>query len=204
MNPLIREINVDFYDTKYVNVNAKQFDKASRFILVTCLNQGSFFFIDSSSYYVCIRLRKADNFGVFNPCTITDEGKILIELTEQMLACPGTCYADLVIWESADLITSDTGEYIIDSNTESINVFDSGVLSTMIFCIHVIANPIAEYEIESSYEFKALSELMSKFSASVLEYESMKQQISDLQERIELLESQDSTSTLDAAEDNKF
>ena len=32
-------INVDFYDKKYILINAKQLDKNSRFLSVTCYNR---------------------------------------------------------------------------------------------------------------------------------------------------------------------
>lgn len=92
-----KQITVDFYDNKYILINAKQYDEVSRFILVTCCNQGKVFPIDKETNFAYIRYKKADNFNVFNTCRITNDGKILVELTKQMLADYGRSYADLVI-----------------------------------------------------------------------------------------------------------
>ena len=48
----IININVDFYDKKYILINAKQLDKGSRFLLVTCYNHGTLFSLDSASQSV--------------------------------------------------------------------------------------------------------------------------------------------------------
>ena len=44
-----------------------------------------------------MRLKKPDDLGVFNQCSVTDEGKILVELTEQCLSTPGRANVDIVL-----------------------------------------------------------------------------------------------------------
>ena len=73
---IMNKINIDFSDNKYTTINAKQYDKKSRFILVTCYNNGKLFYIDKNNNTAYIRYRKSDNFGVFNDCEITDEGSL--------------------------------------------------------------------------------------------------------------------------------
>ena len=158
---VIKQLNVDFHDAKYISINAKQYDKFSRFILITCYNNGVIFPINNVNNYVFIRYRKPDDLGVFNSCEITDEGKILVELSEQMLAIVGKSYADLVIVHNESIsdinIDKDTGELIIGDN--------SSILSTMHFCVNVIETSFDNTEIESSYEYNALNELMIKATA---------------------------------------
>lgn len=154
----ITNINVDFYDKKYILVNAKQYDKNSRFLSVTCYNRGEKFLVNSSEHSAYIRYKKSDNHSVFNFCEIDTYGKILVELTEQMLASNGICYADLVI--------TDNGKASIDPETgEIIAIDNASVLSTMTFCIDVTESVIDNSEIESSYEFNVLNETLERYEA---------------------------------------
>lgn len=152
----IKEINIDVSNKKYVTLNAKQYDRASRFILVSCCNQGAPFPIDKSCY-AFVRVRKPDNLGVFNSCEITNDGKILVELTEQMLAFAGLSYADIVILKNLPVeeeITKNTAQ-LIESNNDKI-------LSTMTFCIDISEAAFGNKSIASSCEFDALNDLLIK------------------------------------------
>lgn len=149
---IIKEIDLDFYNRKNVIVEAKQYDRLSRYVLVTCYNQGSVFRLDSSKHFVFIRYKKSDENGVFNSCTITEDGKILAELTEQMIAVSGNCYADIVVT---------TGDVTISDNGELKDISNGTIVSTMNFCVHVIPTALDNSEIESSYEFNALDDLIA-------------------------------------------
>lgn len=154
-------INVDFYDKKYILINAKQFDKKSRFLSVTCYNRGETFHLNNGEHSAYIRYKKSDDNSVFNFCEINSKGKVIVELTEQMLASDGICYADLVIVNKGDAkVDSSTGEIIAIENTS--------VLSTMTFCIDVQETATENSNIESSYEFNGLNEALEKAEA---EYE---------------------------------
>lgn len=151
-------INIDFYDKKYILVNAKQYDKNSRFLSVTCYNHGGLYPINAGEHSAYIRYKKSDDHSVFNFCEIDHKGKIIVELTEQMLATDGICYADLVVVNKGDVeVDVDTGEIIAIDN--------ASVLSTMTFCIDVSETAVVNSEIESSYEFHGLSELLIKAEA---------------------------------------
>lgn len=151
-------INVDFYDKKYILINAKQNDKNSRYLSVTCYNHGVLYPVNSGEHSAYIRYKKADEHSVFNICEINNRGNILVELTEQMLTVDGVGYADLVIVNKGDVkVDADTGE---------ITVIEGGsVLSTMTFCIDVSETAVANSEIESSFEYHGLSELLIKAEA---------------------------------------
>lgn len=154
----ITNLNVDFYDKKYILVNAKQLDKSSRFLSVTCYNRGELYPIYSGEHAAYIRYKKPDGYSVFNFCEINNKGKILVELTEQMLAVDGICYADLVIVNKGEAtVDVDTGEIIV--------IDDASVLSTMTFCIDVSETAVANSEIESSYEYSGLNSTLEKYWA---------------------------------------
>lgn len=159
---IVKNINVDFYDKKYIMINAKQYDDSSRYILVTCYNQGSPFNLSSNKHSAYIKYRKADGYAVLNSCKINYKGEVLIELTEQMLAADGICYVDLVIVNKGSaMINIDTGEIIA--------IDDAPILSTMAFCINVYEASVDNSEIESSYEYDALNDLLQKADAEYTE-----------------------------------
>lgn len=151
-------IDVDFYDKKYILVNAKQLDRGSRFFSITCYNQGEPFNINAGDHAAYIRYRKADDYGVFNNCDIDRFGKIIVELTEQMLAVDGICVADLVI--------VDKGKAVVNPNTGEITNIDStSVLSTMLIHIDVTEVAVSNSEIESTHEFILLNDKIEKYWA---------------------------------------
>lgn len=155
-------INVDFYDKKYILINAKQYDSNSRWVAVTCYNQGDIMDISANKHTAYIRYRKADGYGVLNSCRINYKGEVLVELTEQMLAADGICYVDLIIVNKGSAIVNiDTGEII--------TVDDSAILSTMAFCINVYEASVDNSLIESSYEYNALNEALQKSEAEYTE-----------------------------------
>lgn len=153
----IINIDVDFYNKKYILINAKQLDKGSRFLLVTCYNHGTLYSLDYASQSAYIRYKKADDYSVFNLCEIDNNGKILVELTEQMLAAAGICTADLVIVNKriAD----------IDEDTLEVAIKDAEVLSTMTFRIDVSEIATENSEIESSYEYSGLNKALAEANA---------------------------------------
>lgn len=144
------KIDVDFYDKKHILINAKQLDKGSRLLEVTCYNHGELFKINDAEYAAYVRYRKADDYGVFNLCKIRNN-KIEVEITEQMLSVEGICVADLVI-------VVKNGEVQIDPNTGVVTGIDNTyVLSTMPIYIDVTEAAVHNSEIESSYEFSAFN-----------------------------------------------
>lgn len=155
-------INIDFYDKKYILINAKQLDKQSRFLSITCYNHGEFYSLNEGEHSAYIRYRKADNNSVFNFCKIDHKGNILVELTEQMLAVDGICVADLVIVnEGGAKVDAQTGEIVGIENTS--------ILSTMPLHIDVTGTAIANSDIESSYEYDGLNDLLERAEAEYTE-----------------------------------
>lgn len=155
-------INIDFYDKKYILINAKQLDKKSRFLSVTCYNHGEFYPLNEGEHSAYIRYRKVDNNSVFNFCKIDRKGNIIVELTEQMLAVDGICCADLVIVnEGGAKVDTQTGEII--------GIENSSILSTMPLHIDVTGTAVANSDIESSYEFSGLNTALEKAEAEYAE-----------------------------------
>lgn len=154
----ITKVNIDFCNKKYISINAKQYDRKSRYLLFTCYNSGELFPVYPGKHSAYVRYKKADEYNVFNFCEITSDNKVLVELTEQMLAVEGICYADLVIVNK--------GMAKVDSKTGEITVIDeSGILSTMSFCVDVCMPVVDNVNIESSYEYDGLNDALEKANA---------------------------------------
>lgn len=149
-------IDIDFYDKKYILINAKQLDRGSRFIVATCYNHGEIVPINSGDHAAYIRYKKPDEHCVYNVCNIVGVGKIQIELTEQMLATEGICYADLVVFKRNQAIVN-LEPIEIESNK------DVSILSTITFCVDVSESCVAHSDVESSYEFNLVTEKLSDY-----------------------------------------
>ena len=159
---IVKNINVDFYDNKYILISAKQYDDSSRWITITCYNQGDIFSLSASKHSAYVRCKKADGNSTLNSCKINRSGEVLVELTEQMLAANGICYVDLVIINKGSaMVDIDTGEIIA--------IDDAPILSTMAFCISVYESPVDNSEFESSYEYNAFNDLIQKAEAEYTE-----------------------------------
>ena len=155
-------INVDFYDKKYIMINAKQYDSSSRWITITCYENGDIFNLNANKHSAYIKYRKADGNGVLNHCKINYKGEVLVELTEQMLAADGICYVDLTIVNKGHaLVNIETGDIIA--------IDDAPILSTMAFCVNVYETVVDNSEIESSYEYDGLNNLLQKAEADYTE-----------------------------------
>lgn len=158
----ITSVNVDFYDKKYILINAKQLDRNSRFLSVTCYNHGELYPINAGEHSAYIRYKKPDNNAVFNFCEIDRRGKIVVKLTEQMLVSDGICCVDLVIVNKGNAnVDVETGEIIAIDN--------ASILSTMTFYIDVSEAAVANSDIESSYEFDGLNTALEKVEAEYTE-----------------------------------
>ena len=152
LDKIIKEIDIDFYYKKNITIEGKQYDLLSRYILISCYNQGNFckFYPDINSAY--IRYRKPDGFGTFNKCTINSNGKILVELTEQMLASSGNCYADIIVLDDETLHreSGDDTVFSINENGELILDNNRAIISTMNFCVNVVPTALNNSKIDSS------------------------------------------------------
>lgn len=160
-----KHINVDFYDRKYILVNAKQYDKESRSFTVACYNQGERFPIDKDDYVAYVRYKKPDGLAVLNPCSIDNDGNIVVDLTSQMLLVCGIACGDLIIVKN--------GGIDIDENGNIILVGNSQILSTMVFYVDINEASLDNSQITSSDEFDALNQLLLKAGADYREFVSL-------------------------------
>ena len=147
----IAKISLDLYNKNIVKVSAKQYD-TGRGIEVTCTHNGIIYDVDTNTISAFIRFKKPDGFNVFNQCEIVNN-RIMIELTQQMLVVPGKCDVDVMIMRKVYSL----GEKSIDDIIQ----LDAPIVSTMNFTLNIEPIPIDYDDIESSYEFDALTEALA-------------------------------------------
>lgn len=147
----IAKISLDLYNKNIVKVSAKQYD-TGRGIEVTCTHNGIIYDVDTNTTSAFVRFKKPDGFNVFNQCEIVNN-RIMIELTQQMLVVPGKCDVDVMIMRKVYSL----GEKSIDDIIQ----LDAPIVSTMNFTLNIKPIPIDYDDIESSYEFDALTEALA-------------------------------------------
>lgn len=161
----INEIVLDVDNRNIIAINAKQYDKKSRYIQISVIDGSNILKLDKKSISAFMHLKKPDDLGVFNQCSVTDEGKILVELTEQCLSTPGRANVDIVLVEKI----FSSGKVTVDD----INKLNSPILSTMNFIINITPTALENSTIESSYEFNALNNALSQIDYNNKKVESL-------------------------------
>lgn len=167
------KITLDFYNKNIVSVSAKQYDNQSRYIEISCTENGKAFLVDKNTMSAYIRYRKPDGLGCFNECEITDDGNILVELTEQMLSAQGKAEADIMLLEK--VFTS--GEKPTD--IEDIYEIHAPIISVMSFYVNIAPTALNHAQIESSYEFNALSNALSQIDYNNKKVEALDKELTE-------------------------
>lgn len=140
-NYKVLEIAVDFINPSYNISRAKHLD-TSRYILCTLTENGIPRKVKSIEN-ARVRITKPDNTYVFNDCDVIEDGRVLITLTEQILAVKGNAISDI------QLIDKDTGI----------------IYSTKNFVIHIDDTAVDYGAIESTNEFNALNKIFQEFNS---------------------------------------
>ena len=140
-NYKVIEITVDFINPSYNISRAKHLDNA-RYILCTLTENGIPRKVKVSED-ARVRITKPDNTSVYNDCDVITDGRVLITLTEQILAVQGNAIADI------QLINNDT----------------SIIYSTQNFVIHIDDTAVDYGAIESTNEFIALNKIFQEFNS---------------------------------------
>lgn len=169
------DISLDLYDNKIICINAKQEDIDSRYICVTVTEKGKLFSLNKDTFIAQVRCRKPDGKFVHNDATITDDGKAIIKLTQQMLAVDGKCLMDLTLLQ-----------YPVNKDFDNYNMT---VLSPMSFYVNVVETPTVSVEIISTNEFNTMMGCISTMFELQVETEETLSDIKGTKEII-LLEEQ--------------
>ena len=136
-NYKVLEIAVDFINPSYNISRAKRLDN-SRYIVCTLTENGVPRGVKTNEV-ARFRLQKPDKTYVYNDCELLEDGRVLITLTEQILAAEGNAVCDI------QLTNEDTGI----------------IYSTKNFIINIDRTAVDNGVIESSDEFDALNNLIA-------------------------------------------
>ena len=133
----IISITADFINSLYDSVQSKHLDNA-RHIICTLTENGIPRPVGSDET-ARVRIQKPDKTYVYNDCDVIDDGRVLITLTEQILAYPGTASCDI-----------------------QLTSYDGVIYSTKKFYIIIDDTPYPPDAIESSNEFNALNKIIAQ------------------------------------------
>lgn len=153
---IIEQISLDFSRNNIKVVNVKQLDTKSRYINILCTNHGEKVALDQATMSAVVRCKKPDGFYVLNDCEVLEDGTILFELTQQMLALPGKCQLDIMILDSSEI-----EDFTADTDLNDLDASNVSALSTMYLYLNVIATAIEHSEIASTFEYDSLTEYVS-------------------------------------------
>ena len=165
----IPEISVDIWKDKYVHLSTKQMDNA-RYILITVTDNLIQKKIDLSST-VNIRIKKPDGKAIFDEATIIEDGRVLVKLTDQIVAVSGCAEMDLQIQNGDNVISTN----IIHLDILSTPYPNSTIISTDEF--DVLNQAIAESK-------KINEELNEKETIWDTELNEMNNKITELEKKV--------------------
>lgn len=100
MNPSISYLTIDLSaNNNFDYVKAVQGDNKTRYVHITLLDNNVPYTLKTGLKAV-IRGTKSDGFEIFNTCGISDDEKIIVEITEQMVTSAGIGQYEIALYES--------------------------------------------------------------------------------------------------------
>lgn len=150
----IPAISVDFLNHSYHTVQSKQLDN-SRYLICTLTENGIPRAVRPDEI-ARLRLEKPDKTYVYNECETIEDGRILVTLTEQILAVKGKAQCDIQL--------------------TSINGI---IYSTKNFIINIDSVPYPLDAIESSDEFDALNDIIAREGERIKIVEELEQTVTE-------------------------
>ncbi len=151
------KITLDFYQNNIVMLNAKQLDNG-RSVNITCTDNGRKVELNKDTMSIYIGCTKSDgNYGFYD-AQILDDGTILWEIREQVLAVPGK--------QKADVCVVATNGIVVDNLLDITSTTDLGVslISTMPIYINNIATAVDHTELNSLSEIDALNNALTRLA----------------------------------------
>ena len=138
----VQKITLDFCRNNIQSVSVKQYDKNTRYLIVSCTENGKFVKLDKS-YMTCrVKVLTPDDRASLDTCTILDDGTVKVPLKENVLFSSGVANAELMITSSDE----------------------SKRIGTMKFRVIIDSSVYGDERVISSDEFSALTELIEKAS----------------------------------------
>ena len=93
----VQKITLYFCRKNIQSVSVKQYDKNTRYLIVTCTENGKVVKLDKS-YMTCrVKVLTPDDRASLDTCTILDDGTVKVPLTENVLFSSCVANAELMI-----------------------------------------------------------------------------------------------------------
>lgn len=140
----IQNIKLDFCRNDYKAITVKQYDAGSRHVLITCTNNDSVYKLDPSNQKCNVKMMTPDNRAIWDDScvSITEDGKVLVTFTENMVMANGTGQLEIQVIEIAT----------------------SRELSTMILTVVIVGSVYSNDTIIASDEFNILKDVVDRAS----------------------------------------
>ena len=163
MNPSISYLTIDISaNNNFDYVKAVQGDNKTRYVHITLLDNNVPYTLKTGLNAV-IRGTKSDNTEIFNSCSISSDGKIIVEITEQMVASAGIGQYEVALYES---------------NT-------SECLTSFPFKLYVSPTSFNAGTVVSSDEFTQLTDSISMIQGITSDATTAIQNMNELKENVE-------------------
>lgn len=159
-----QNITLDFCRNDYKDVTVKQYDKDSRKVLIKCTDNGYIYKLDTAIHKCNLKMNTPDNRAIYNPATITEDGRVLVVFNENMVHASGTGKLEIQVIEKATQRT----------------------LSSMILTVIIVGSVYSDDTIISSDEFQVLTDALKEIEEAV---ESAKN-VNEIVDRINDLENE--------------
>lgn len=171
MDIITQYITLDFVNNNFISVNAKQYDKGTRQIIITCTDKGKKQKLSSSLHRCNVRMIKPNNMPVLDTATINDDGTVTVLLTEDMLVSAGLGKLELEVYDTEN-------QKKLSTMSCNVNIEDSVYPDEMAI---------------SSPEFSALTKALLSIESA----EEVMKKVETLEEEIEVAEENRAQAELD-------
>ncbi len=155
------KITLDFNTNKIKVLILKQYDKKSRYAVITCTSNNSPVKLDKNLYICNVKAIVPDNRPIYNTAEIQDDGTILVEFTETMLVKSGRGYLEL---------------NIISKDSESL-------LSTMKLELKIESSVYDNDRVVASEEFDALTKAITENTVQAGKLEALETNIEEAEKK---------------------
>lgn len=138
---ITQPLSLDFCKSEFKTIKAKQYDKNSRFIKITCTENGKVKTLNTSAKCV-FKMLTPDGRAIYDDAIIEANGSILVELTETALAYSGTGEAEINLFDLDSKALLSTKKFNIDidgsvyPNDTVIATPEFNALTNMIFDVN--------------------------------------------------------------------
>lgn len=118
----------------------------SRYVKISCTEHGKMIMLDPNTQSAFVRCKKPDGFSVLNECTISSDGTLLLELTQQMIAVPGKCTVDIMLFYTNLILECTDGD--VELSEEGVTLNGLSVTDDNAGNVSVFADETSDFTIQ--------------------------------------------------------